>query len=246
VTTLPLTMLVGLMLGLVLSRWVPSLEPVERSGQSLPPDQLPHQASLGRSATLGLRLYLRLREAMVPMLTLAIGLWLPATLCIYREAPDWSLMYLLGPERAVPVVLAGLFTLQTVSVPLGVGLGLLAELRFANRLGPRPSRRLGQLPGRLTVWLVVLLLLVMMLAICHSAAERLLWVGTYADFHDGRWLLAPLGPSSPRLFTVLLLANLVVAAGAVATGSAMSRRAPSLPTLSPAAPPMPLASRQSH
>ena len=192
---------------------------------------------------MGLRLYLRVREATVPVLTLAIGLWLPAMLCIYREAPDWSLMYLLGPERAVPVVLAGLFTLHTVSVPLGVVLGLVADLQLANRLGPRASGRLGQLVGRLSVWFVVVLLLLLTVAICHSTAERLLWVGTYADFHEGRWLLVSLGLSSPRLFAVLWLANLVVAAGAVATGRAVSRRASSLPSPIPVAPPAPLAVR---
>ena len=74
-TTLPLTVLVGFLLGIVLARWVPS-----------------------SSVKASQRLMTRLRSALWPVLTLSLGLWLPAALCIYQEAADWSLMYLLLPE----------------------------------------------------------------------------------------------------------------------------------------------------
>ena len=64
--TLPLSLLVGLLLGIVLSRFAPD-----------------------SSAKSTLRLVDRLRSSLVPLLSLTLCLWLPSSLLVYQEAPDW-------------------------------------------------------------------------------------------------------------------------------------------------------------
>ncbi len=206
-TTLPLTVLVGFLLGIVLARWVPSA--------SVKPSQ---------------RLMTRLRPALLPVLTLSIGLWLPAALCIYQEASDWSLMYLLMPERATPTVLAALFTLLTASVPGGLVLGVWVEQVIWDRLGDRLHRRFGErrgeTVGRLIGWGFALLSLTGVLLGFGLCADRILWVGSFSDFHDGRWLLASFGRGSPRLLSVVVFTNAVLAAGFVLTARAIAGRHP--------------------
>ena len=204
-TTLPLTVLVGFLLGIVLARWVPS--------SSVKPSQ---------------RLMTRLRSALWPVLTLSLGLWLPAALCIYQEAADWSLMYLLLPERATPTVLAALFTLLTASVPGGLVLGVWVEQvlldRFGDRLHTRFGEHRGETIGRLVGWGFALISLTGVLLGFGLCADRILWVGAFSDFHDGRWLLASLGRGSPRLLSVIVFTNLVLAAGSVLTARAIACR----------------------
>ncbi len=202
-TTLPLTLLVGFLLGIVLARWVPPA--------SVNPSQ---------------RLMARLRSTLLPLWTFSIGLWLPAALCIYQEAADWSLMYLLVPARATPMVLAALFTLLTVSVPAGLLLGLWVEQAVSDRFGDGLSKRFGERHtdrvGRLVGWgLAVLPVTGIVLGIV-LCSDRLLWVGSFADFHDGRWLLTSLGRGSPRLLSVVFLTNVTMASGAVITARAIS------------------------
>ena len=206
-TTLPLTVLVGFLLGIVLARWVPS--------SSVKPSQ---------------RLLTRLRSALLPVLTLSIGLWLPAALCIYQEASDWSLMYLLVPERATPTVLAALFTLLTASVPGGLALGVWVEQAIWDRIGDRLNRRFGErrgeILGRLALWGLALCSLSGVLLGFGLCSDRILWVGSFSDFHDGRWLLASLGRGSPRLLSVVVFTNAVLAAGFVLTARAIAGRHP--------------------
>lgn len=170
----------------------------------------------------GLRFYARLRAALLPVLTLSIGLWLPASLCVYREAPDWTLMYLLDSAHATPVALAGLFTLVTVSVPFGLSIGLIIDLQLARRLSP--------VRARVVAWLLTALLFVGLLLLFRACAERVLWVGTHADYHDGRWLLLPLGRATPRLLTVLILVNAVIVAGSAVVARALLHRSGTAPS----------------
>jgi hypothetical protein len=219
VTTLPLTLLLGLLLGMVLSRLSPRLPGLDvdiRDPLSGRPMDLAAVAAVAAvefvpAGPVGLRFYARLRAALLPVLTFSIGLWLPASLCVYREAPDWTLMYLLDSAQATPAALAGLFTLVTVSVPIGLSLGLIVDLQLGRRLSP--------VRARVVAWLLTALLFVGLLLLFRACAERVLWVGTHADFHDGRWLLLPLGRATPRLLTVLILVNAVIVAGSAAGGS---------------------------
>ena len=202
--TLPLSLLVGLLLGIVLSRFVP--EPSDKSAQ---------------------RLSERLRYSLVPLLSLTLGLWLPASLCIYQEAPDWFLMYLVSPDRATPTLLAGLFTLLTLSLPIGLIGMLMAEDARSPVLGPARSPALGQLGPTLGLLAVLLLSLA---GLMRWGADRLGWVGSFADFHDGRWLLAALGSGTPRLTGVLLITNLFVLIGVLAAGRAIAGRSSARPS----------------
>lgn len=226
-TTLPLTLLLGLLLGIVLSRLSPMLPGLDvdiRDPRGSRPMDLAAAAAveLVPAGPVGLRFYARLRAALLPVLTLSIGLWLPASLCVYREAPDWTLMYLLDSAHATPVALAGLFTLVTVSVPFGLSIGLIIDLQLARRLSP--------VRARVVAWLLTALLFVGLLLLFRACAERVLWVGTHADYHDGRWLLLPLGRATPRLLTVLILVNAVIVAGSAVVARALLHRSGTAPS----------------
>ena len=225
-TTLPLTLLLGLLLGMVLSRLSPRLPGLDvdiRDPLSGRPMDLVAVAAVEfvPAGPVELRFYARLRAALLPVLTFSIGLWLPASLCVYREAPDWTLMYLLDSAQATPAALAGLFTLVTVSVPIGLSLGLIVDLQLGRRLSP--------VQARVVAWLLTALLFVGLLLLFRACAERVLWVGTHADFHDGRWLLLPLGRATPRLLTVLILVNAVIVAGSAVVARARLHRSGTAP-----------------
>ena len=119
----------GLFVGLLLSRWAVRLD-VAGSGESTSSSDRAAPLS-AVSVTQGRRLsFLRwllaspVRQSLWPVLSLSIGIWLPAALCIYREAPDWSFLYLLPPDRATPVFLAVVFTVIGIAIPTGFVLGL--------------------------------------------------------------------------------------------------------------------------
>lgn len=205
--TLPLSLLVGLLLGIVLSRFAPD-----------------------SSAKSTLRLVDRLRSSLVPLLSLTLCLWLPSSLLVYQEAPDWSLMYLVSPDRATPTLLAGLFTLLTLSVPLGLMGALICEDVLSARLSERWQKRLGddapKQIGRLVCGLLGLLCALGLAAVTMLGVDRLAWVGSFADFHDGRWLLAALGTGTPRLFGVLVITNLMVLIGVLFAARAIAGHTP--------------------
>lgn len=216
--TLPLSLLIGLLLGVVLSLWVPDSSEKASS-----------------------RLFDRVRLSLVPLLSLTLGLWLPSSLCIYQDAPDWFLMYLVSPDRATPLLLAGLFTLLTLSVPLGLFGMLFVEEALRHRWSARGQKQPGHVVGQgfwgqgfwsQGFWSLLLgkglgqalALLLGLAALVMWGADRLGWVGSFADFHDGRWLLAALGWGTPRLSSVLLITNGCVLIGVVAAGRAIAGR----------------------
>ncbi len=203
----------GLFLGLLLSQWQPRSDvPVERAVRGLGGKAGPVRAISFASWLLSSPQ----RESLWPVLSLSIGVWLPALLCIHRESPDWSLAYLLPPERATPALLAAIFTVTALAIPAGFALGLLLRYRLV-RLSMSPlgsALRLRAL--RAAPLLLLLLLLFGMLGVARLGAERLWWLGSHADFHDGRWLLLPLwggGPLALRIASVLGVSLFAVGAG---------------------------------
>lgn len=223
----------GLFVGLLLSRWAVRLD-VAGSGESTSSSD--RAAPLSAVAvTQGRRLsFLRwllaspVRQSLWPVLSLSIGIWLPAALCIYREAPDWSFLYLLPPDRATPVFLAVVFTVIGIAIPTGFILGLFWLHRIVLRglqavsSGTKErgdAQRVSKL-WRLLFWLLVSLPLLGTLLAMRAGSERLFWVGSYADFHDGRWLLLPLiggSQGSLRLLGIVALALLAMCAGCLVT-----------------------------
>lgn len=123
--------------------------------------------------------WLRLLQA--PLLFAALAV-VPAAVYLAAQFPDWSLMYLLDPQRSLGVrpllwsIGAGLLTGAAV-VP-GFVLGLRGQRRYGGRL--------------LGLALFGLLALYLALFLWGLRAGRLSLVGAYADFHAGRWLMRPL------------------------------------------------------
>lgn len=228
----------GLFLGLLLSQWALRSDVSTVAGRE-PGSDRGTTASVERSGSIRFQSFGRwllgaqVRDSLWPILSLSIGVWLPAALCIYREAPDWSFLYLLPPDRATPVFLASIFTVITVSLPVGFGLGLFLQHQRARR-SASSSQGVGHSPGlgqmsfwRLLPWLLLSLLALLIGVALRVGSDRLLWVGSYADFHDGRWLLVPLWSNSPgslRLLGILVVAFLTVAAGCLVTIRALTHR----------------------
>lgn len=211
----------GLFLGLLLSVW--------RSGSDMPSERgargTPGRPGLSRyGGFVHWLLSSPLRASFWPVLSLAIGVWLPAALCIYRESPDWSLAYLIPPERASPVVLAAVFTVLALTIPSGFAVGLFFQYRLA-LLALSANRSL----LHLRLWRATPVLLLVglgcgILGLVRLWADRLLWLGSYADFHDGRWLLLPLwggGSCSLRVVTVAGVSLVAVGVGLALTVKAL-------------------------
>lgn len=159
-----------------------------------------------------------LRLLRVPLLFAALAV-VPAAVYLAAQFPDWSLMYLLDPQRSLGArpllgsVAAGLLTGAAV-VP-----GFVLGLRVHRRSGKR------------SLWLALIGLLVVYLALFlwGLRAGRLSLVGAYADFHAGRWLMRPLfslaawrlGDRSFALLYDLVAINLCQAASLVLVARAL-------------------------
>ena len=124
------------------------------------------------------------------------GIWLPAALCIYREAPDWSFLYLLPPDRATRCFWLlfyrnwdcdsdGIYS-GTVLAASDRPAGLQAVSSGTKERGD--AQRESKLGGFVLAAFVSFATSGTLLAM-RAGSERLFWVGSYADFHDGRWLL---------------------------------------------------------
>jgi hypothetical protein len=158
------------------------------------------------------------------VLSLAMLIWLPIGLCIYREAPDWAFLYLVPPHRATDAFLAAFFTVHTLMIPCGF---LIVRLWVRGWLFQGLVFLGGTAGLALFAW---------------AMSDRLRWVGSYADFHNGlnglngqwqwqwQWLLISLclprfasvsgsGPTAPatacavRLEWVLLLSGVALVLG---------------------------------
>ena len=174
-TTIPLNLLYSFFCGGCLAACAGSRMEVARPG----PAKVRPRHRQPRLGAVPLAYWLRLLRA--PLLFAALAV-VPAAVYLAAQFPDWSLMYLLDPQRssgAGPLLWslgAGLLTGAAV-VP-----GFILGLAVHQRYGGRP------------LWLALFALGLLYLALSLWAlrAGRLSLVGTYADFHAQRWLMRPL------------------------------------------------------
>lgn len=188
----------------------------------------------------------------------------PAAAYLVALFPDWSLLYALrlraGSEATTESSTLGPPLLAALLVGGCAFLGWIATERVGRigRAGPlaRRLRRLGQLlpwlgpPPVVLRWLSVLGLALLGLALGLIVRGRLAVVGSYEQFHDGRWLMQPLLSSATKLPHALLVLNLgvLVSLGLAAhllrwRGDLLTLTAPGLAAeAAPAAPDAPSAS----
>lgn len=228
-----------------------------------------------------------------PVLSLALCVWLPIAVCLHLEAPDWSLLYTVAPQQTSDLWLAALFTAHTLTLPAGFlfhqvlarGLARVCN-QTVQRPPSAPEHRLVRFPWSAWTWprllaqrlglsrsltgsvRVGLLLFAgattaLWLLLVSALSERLCWVGSFANFHKDRWLLAPIcdfegtNPAwrafgfdfgfafafafesgAPRLSWLLAVSLVVLGIGLWTTMRALRKRAirPESPMPSPALP----------
>ena len=184
-TTFPLNLLYSLWCGGFLAACagprLPELSPL--SGLSDPLGKLSPKPGARSGRRSGQKRGSALALAAWPRLLMLPGLFallsvLPAATYIAAQFPDWSLMYLIDPQRLPRLwpLAAGLLT--------GVGVmgGFAAGVIWFERSGEVPLKL--ALGGLLLVYVGAVFL--------SWHAGRLSAVGSFANFHAGGWLMQPL------------------------------------------------------
>lgn len=119
------------------------------------------------------------RLLLLPALFAALSV-LPAATYLAAQFPDWTLMYLIDPQRL----------LRPWQWALGIGAATGAAVVLGFALGVAWFWRAGGRP--LMVALAALLLVYLGLVLLGFHAGRLSAVGSFASFHAGGWLMQPL------------------------------------------------------
>jgi hypothetical protein len=131
--------------------------------------------------------------------TFALIIVVPAALYVHLVHPAWSWLYLIDPKR-----IPGLAIVSVVFLHIGaLGAAYYATGRYL-RSGRERDRRIqvGLLVGAASIAVVFVLL-----------RRRLLYYGTFGDFHSGRSL--PVSEVKLGLVLVAMLVGILVAAGFV-------------------------------
>ena len=196
-TTIPLNLLYSFLCGGCLAACAGS----QMSGAVTATGRPRHRQPGPAAAPLGH--WMRLLQA--PLLFAALAV-VPAAVYLAAQFPDWSVMYLIDPQRSLGAL--------PLLWPVGAGLLTGAAVVPGFILGLRGHRRHGV--RLLGLALFGLLALYLLCALWGLRAGRLSLVGTYADFHAGRWLMRPLfslpawrlGDRAFALFYDLIAVNL--------------------------------------
>lgn len=177
-TTFPLNLLYGLWCGGFLAACAgPRLHELGSEPTGKPASKSTVRAGRKRRGATAVVLSAWPRLLSLPLLFAALSV-LPSATYLAAQFPDWTLMYLVDPQRLPRLwpLAAGLFTAA------GVAVGFAAGVLWFVRVGGGPLKL--ALGGLLVVYLGLVLL--------SWRSGRLAEVGSFANFHAGGWLMQPL------------------------------------------------------